>query len=230
MPQGFQPGFTLIELLVVVAIIAVLVAILLPALGKARRQTQSAVCLSNMRQIGAGVSLYLLDSMDRTPFSVVEDSATSTQTCIPVFLEKYINNRGIWTCPTLQAMLNLPGWYDFTWGYTRKGYNLHYGSDHEVFPRYIDGQFLRDSITWVTDRTRNISEFADPAGTVAFTENLSLDKTIGFSHISFYGLSYSNYFQIHDDKMNLTFLDGHAETSNIAKVYQNKYNYYPYLK
>jgi len=51
-------GFTLIELLVVVAIIAVLVALLLPALGAARQQAQSVVCASNMKELGTYHFLY----------------------------------------------------------------------------------------------------------------------------------------------------------------------------
>ena len=54
-----RKGFTLIELLVVVAIIALLVAILVPTLTGARRQAKVVVCSSNLHQIGAGLAIYL---------------------------------------------------------------------------------------------------------------------------------------------------------------------------
>jgi prepilin-type N-terminal cleavage/methylation domain-containing protein len=60
-------GFTLIELLVVVAIIAVLVAVLLPALNSARAQAKKIQCLSQMRQIGIGFQAYTLDYHGRYP-------------------------------------------------------------------------------------------------------------------------------------------------------------------
>jgi prepilin-type N-terminal cleavage/methylation domain-containing protein/prepilin-type processing-associated H-X9-DG protein len=62
-----EKSFTLIELLVVVAVIAVLIAMLLPALQKARELSQQAVCASHWRQIGIYMQMYQQDYRDKMP-------------------------------------------------------------------------------------------------------------------------------------------------------------------
>ena len=65
-----QHGFTLIELLVVISIIALLIAMLLPALKRARNAAQGVNCLSNLRQVNIAMHLYALDFHDYFPAAV----------------------------------------------------------------------------------------------------------------------------------------------------------------
>jgi prepilin-type N-terminal cleavage/methylation domain-containing protein len=74
--RRFEPGFTLIELLVVIAIIAVLAALLLPALAKAKEKAVRIQCTSNLKQWGIAITLYAGDNRELFPDNPASDGAS----------------------------------------------------------------------------------------------------------------------------------------------------------
>ncbi|MBX9735604.1 MAG: type II secretion system GspH family protein [Phycisphaerales bacterium] len=79
-PARSSVGFTLIELLVVIAIIALLVGILLPALGSARKEAKAIKCAANARSVAQGVTIYLTDNKGVYPAAYVYGNTTDTGT------------------------------------------------------------------------------------------------------------------------------------------------------
>lgn len=107
-------GFTLIELLVVIAIIAILAAILFPVFARAKEAAKRTSCLSNLRNQGVALQLYLSDFDDRLPDrrdlkSSLPGGYRPWTTWPPsdprsgwavVVLGPYLKNKDIWRCPS----------------------------------------------------------------------------------------------------------------------------------
>ncbi len=110
--RRMRRAFTLIELLVVIAIIAILAAILFPVFAQARESARMSSCLSNLKQVGLGVMMYVQDYDEKYPDTiawgrmwtgvwVADPTNPDTVRYIPELTQPYVKNADIWFCPTV---------------------------------------------------------------------------------------------------------------------------------
>ena len=215
--RQFRPGkhhcFTLIELLVVIAIIAILAAMLLPALNNARGRSLSTSCMGNLNQMGQLYRQYAGDSDDFLPctiYSYQKASDSNHKYYLHRWLtEQYLtkHDRKLTCCPVSFITIDkIKKSKNLSWIGATYGLNLH----------SIGGA----STKYYTMERRKLGRISAPSRGAMSVENSGhADWSVGDGPTdisSEKGLALTNY--VHNRTANVVFFDGHCENKSFYQI------------
>jgi prepilin-type N-terminal cleavage/methylation domain-containing protein/prepilin-type processing-associated H-X9-DG protein len=161
-----RTGFTLIELLVVIAIIAILAAILFPVFSRAREQARKAACLSNMKQIGTALMMYLQDWDEAFPYWYPPCAGVAPGLYWTEQLMPYIKNKDVFKCPSAPKERTEQAWWNFAYCYP-----LKYGRpENSVICHYGYHEIIKNHWTCVGKNTGRLASMVAPSETVVIAD------------------------------------------------------------